>query len=103
MRALNLDPGHATSLFNLADLYRWETLKTGGKIGNKNREKQWVGNRQNRRKQSEQEIGEKQEKGNLKERQFMGNVFGKKKGCENDKQQIALDSGEEDGGSSCMN
>ena len=23
LRALNLDPGHATSLFNLADLYRW--------------------------------------------------------------------------------
>ena len=28
----------------------------------------------------------------------MGNVFGKKKMCENDKQQIALDSGEEEGG-----
>ena len=61
LRALNLEPGLATSLFNLADLYRWETVKTGGKIGDKNREKQWVGNRQNRRKQSEQEIEEKQE------------------------------------------
>ena len=36
--------------------------------------------------------------GNLKERQFIGNEFGKKKRCENDKQQIALDSGEEVGG-----
>ena len=35
LRALNLDPGHVTSLFNLADLYRWETVKIGGKLWEK--------------------------------------------------------------------
>ena len=98
MRALNLDPGHATSLFNLADLYRWEIVKTGGKTGDRGKNNGWetvktgdCGNSQNRGREKQETVG-KTEGGKD------GNEFGKKKRCENDKQQIALDSGEVEGG-----